>query len=68
VVALDTALFTDKDHINWFFWVVLAILAWYNFYIIRRNREEFEDKITRISYIVNLGLLVVLFFLFRAYF
>jgi hypothetical protein len=65
VIALDTALFTDKEHINWFFWVVIALLALYNFYTIRRNREDFANRITLISYIINLGLMVVVFFLLR---
>ena len=65
VVALATALFTDKEHISWFFWVIIAILAWYNYYTIRRNAEEFSNRVTLISYIVNLFILFGFFFLFR---
>ncbi len=65
VVALATTLFTDKEHIGWFFWVVIAILAWYNYYTIRRNTEEFSNRVTLISYIVNLFILFGFFFLFR---
>jgi hypothetical protein len=65
VVALSTALFTDKEHISLFFWVVIAILAWYNYYTIRRNIEEFSNRVTLIAYIVNICILVGLFFLFR---
>jgi hypothetical protein len=65
VVVLATAMFTDKDHINAFFWFVLAALAWYNFYMIRRNRDEFAERVTLIAYIVNLGILTGLFFLIR---
>jgi hypothetical protein len=60
VTALGLALFSDKDHINSFFWVILAFLAVYNFFTIRRNREEFENKGILYSYIFSLVLLAVL--------
>jgi len=65
VTALALSLFTGKGNINWFFWVVEAVLAFYNYYTIRRNREEFENKATIISYVISLALLVVVFFLFQ---
>jgi nicotinamide riboside transporter PnuC len=64
VVSVATALFTDKHHINWFFWVVIALLAVYNFFTIRRNREEFT-KYTIIAFVISIGVLVLLFFLFK---
>ena len=64
VVAVAVALFTDKNHINWFFWVVIALLALYNFFTIRKNREEFT-KNTIISFVISLVALVLLFFLFK---
>lgn len=64
VVSVAVALFTDKYHINWFFWVVIALLALYNFFTIRKNREEFT-KNTIISFVISLVALVLLFFLFR---
>ena len=65
VTAGALSLFADKDHVNWFFWVIEAGLALYNFFTIRRNKEEFENKGILYSYIFSLVLLVVVFFLFR---
>jgi Mg2+/citrate symporter len=65
VVSVDVTLFADKHHIYWFFWVVIGLLAVYNFFTIRRNREEFEKTAVRISYIVSIVLLVAFFFLLR---
>ena len=65
VVSIDVALFGDKQHINWFFWVVIGLLAVYNFFTIRRNLEEFEKPAVRISYIISVVLLFALFFLLR---
>ncbi|MDB5131622.1 MAG: hypothetical protein JWR02_1371 [Mucilaginibacter sp.] len=64
VVSIDVALFTDRKHINWFFWVVLTFLALYNYYTIRRNHEEY-NRITIIAYLISLVVLVLVFFLFR---
>jgi hypothetical protein len=66
VVALDVTIFSTHEHVNWFFWVIIAFLAWYNFYMIRRNREEYSNRATTIAYIVSLVILVVVFFLFKA--
>jgi uncharacterized membrane protein HdeD (DUF308 family) len=65
VTSLAITIFTGKDSINWFFWIVEGILAYYNYYTIRRNREEFENNGTLISYIISLALLIVVFFLFK---
>lgn len=65
VTAGAFALFADKDHVGWFFWVVEAVLALYNYYTIRKNLEEFENKGILYSYIFSLALLVAMFFLFR---
>lgn len=64
VVFAALALFTSRNHINWFFWVVLCCLALYNFFTIRRNREEY-NRVTTIAYIASLVVLVAVFFLFR---
>ena len=63
VVSIDIALFVNKQHINWFFWVVIAFLALYNYYTIRRNREEFT-KVNIIAYIISVAGLFLLFFIF----
>lgn len=65
VVSLSITAFTDKNHINWFFWVVLGLLALYNFYTIRRNREDF-NRITIIAYTGSILVLILLFFVLRA--
>lgn len=57
-------LFAQKNHVHWFFWVVIALLAVYNFFNIRRNRELF-DKTTVIVYILSFFVLVAVFFLFK---
>ncbi|HZY40195.1 MAG TPA: hypothetical protein VFE53_26260 [Mucilaginibacter sp.] len=59
------SLFGNKEHVSWFFWVIEAGLAVYNFFTIRRNREEFENKGILYSYIFSLAVLVAVFFLFR---
>lgn len=63
VVSVDSTLFISKKHVNWFFWVVIGLLALYNFYSIRRNREEYT-KGTIIAYIISIAVLVILFFVF----
>jgi hypothetical protein len=65
VTALAIALCTDKEHISWFFWVIEAFLAVYNFFTIRKNHEEFENKGILYSYIFSLVLLVVFFAIFH---
>jgi len=64
VVSVSLALFTDKKHVSWFFWVVIGLLAVYNFFTIRRNREEY-NKITIIAYIISIIVLCLLFFLLK---
>ena len=64
VVSVSLTLFTRKDHVGWFFWVVIGLLAVYNFFTIRRNREEY-NKITIIAYVISMIVLCVLFFLLK---
>lgn len=64
VFFVALALFTGRDHVNWFFWVVLGCLALYNFFTIRRNREEY-NRVTTIAYLGSLVVLVAVFFIFR---
>ncbi len=65
VLSVAVTLFADRNHINWFFWVVLAVLAVYNYYTIRRNQDEYSNRITVIAYLVSLVVLILVFFLFR---
>ncbi len=64
VFSIDMTLFENRGHINWFFWVVLVLLAVYNFFTIRRNREEY-NKVTIIAYIISIAVLILLFFVFK---
>lgn len=54
-------LFTMADKINWFFGVVLILLAVYNFFTIRRNREDY-NKANIIAYVISLTGLMLLYF------
>jgi Mg2+/citrate symporter len=65
VICLDTSLFTTKTHINWFFWVVVGLLAVYNYFQIRRNRDEFENKVVQISFVASTLVLIGLFFVLK---
>lgn len=64
VLALATELFA-LCKINWFFWVVIGVLAFYNFYLVRREREDY-DRVRIIAYVISLAGLVLMFFLFRS--
>jgi nicotinamide riboside transporter PnuC len=64
VLSLGMTLFVTKDHIQWFFWVILGVLAVYNFFTIRRNLEDFS-KIVIISYVASIVVMAVLFFLLK---
>jgi len=63
VISIAIALFTDKHHVGWFFWVITGLLALYNFFTVRKNHEEFTRPVV-IGYVVSLLILVVVFFLF----
>jgi 4-hydroxybenzoate polyprenyltransferase len=64
VVAVATSLFALSGTINTFFWVVIGVLAIYNFTNIRKDREEY-NRIRIIAYIVSLVVLALLFILLR---
>jgi hypothetical protein len=64
VVAIATSLFAGKDHVSWFFWVVIGLLAVYNFFTIRKNREEFFTKAAIIAYVISVATLIGVFFLY----
>ncbi len=65
VVALGMEFWGMCAKINWFFWVAIALLALYNFYQLRREREMY-DKVRWIAYGISVAGLVLMFFLFRA--
>jgi len=59
-----TILFTSVSATSWFFYVVLAGLAFYNYYTIRRNLEEYT-RINIIAYVVGWAGIVFLYFITR---
>jgi len=65
VFAISTSLFAASCKINWFFWVALGLLALYNFFDIRKDREEY-NRARIIAYIVSIILMVVVFIALRS--
>ena len=63
VISVAASYFTSKDHISWFFWVIVGLLALYNFFTIRKNREEFT-KAAVIAYALSIAVLIGVVFLF----
>ena len=64
VVVIAVQIFAMSNPISWFFWAVIGLLAVYNFYQIRKNREDFDRK-NLIVYAVSVILLLAVFFLLR---
>jgi 4-hydroxybenzoate polyprenyltransferase len=64
VFAVATSLFASSGTINIFFWIVMGVLAIYNFTNIRKDREQY-NRIRIIAYVVSVLLLVVMFILLR---
>lgn len=63
VFALAVQVLVACDHISWFFWVVLAGLAAYNYFTIRRNIDEFSEKKIKIVYAVSVAGLAIIYYL-----
>ena len=57
VISVATSLATSCNKVHWFFWVIVAGLATYNFFDIKRNREEYT-RITIIVYVVTTLLII----------
>jgi hypothetical protein len=65
VFTVFASIFASDKTVNWFFWVVIGLLAIYNYFNIRKDREEYNQ--TRIiAYIVSIVIMVAMFFLFRS--
>ena len=63
IVALGLAVCTSHHKIHWFFWLIVAGLAVYNYFSLRKNWSEY-DKAAIISYIIGtlgLGLMFLIF-------
>ncbi len=64
IVTIGVELFAMCTKISTAFWVVLVLLAVYNYYTIRRNREEYGRNAI-IGYVASIAGLLLMFFLFR---
>lgn len=64
VVVVAVQVFAMANPINWFFWVVIGLLAIYNIFQILKNRDDFDRK-NLIVYAVSVVLLLAVFFLLR---
>jgi uncharacterized membrane protein HdeD (DUF308 family) len=64
VFAVATQLFVSATKIGTFFWVVVGALAVYNFFNIRKYREDY-NKAQAIAYILSLVIMVIFFFVMR---
>ena len=49
---------------NWFFWIAILLLALYNFFNIRKDREEYT-KARIIAYVISIVIMVAMFFVFK---
>lgn len=65
VLVLAIQFFAMCAAISLYFWISMALLAAYNVYKIRREREEY-DKPRIIAYAISLAGLVLMFFVFRS--
>src|ERR1700748_2159837 len=63
-VLVCASLFTNCTKITNFFWVMMVGLAVYNFFTIRRFRDEF-NRVTIIAYVLSLIFLIGLFIIYR---
>ena len=65
ILALLIQMFIGCDHINNFFWVSVGLLALYNAYTIRRNREQYT-RLNVIIYVASVAFMVFLFYYFNS--
>ena len=64
VFGVATQVLTSCAGIKSFYWVVLVALAAYNFFTIRKYREDY-DKPQVIAYVVSLVVMIGLYFALR---
>jgi hypothetical protein len=63
VFAIGVQATVNCERVHWAFWLVIAGLAIYNYFTIKRNTDEFAEKRTQIIYgisIIGMGLLYYL--------
>ncbi len=65
VFCLSASIFAMCDKISWVFWAILGLLAVYNVFNIRKDREEY-NRVRIITYIISIGIMVLMFVLFRS--
>ena len=61
VLAVGASLFTSCNKIHNFFWVVVGLLAVYNYFNIRRNRDEYTKAVI-ITYVLSVLIMAAVLF------
>lgn len=64
VFAVACSISASCGPIGWFFWVAMGSLVIYNFFNIRKDREEY-NRARIIAYVLSILLMVVMFVLLR---
>jgi len=64
IMSVAIEVFAMCAKVSWFFWVIVAGLAVYNYFNIKRNAHEYGRN-NKIGYAVSLAGIVLMFFLFR---
>jgi hypothetical protein len=64
VFSLAIQLFATCNKINNFFWVTVGVLVIYNFFNVRKYREDYK-KPQIIAYVLSIVILIGFFFLMR---
>ena len=65
VFAVCASIFMGCNKISWVFWAAMGLLALYNFFNIRKDREEY-NRIRIIAYVISIILMGVMFALFKS--
>ena len=63
VFAIGVQACVSCAHVHWFLWVIVAGLALYNYYTIKRNIDEFQERKTQIFYVASIGGMGILYYL-----
>jgi len=64
VFGICTTLFASDKTISLFYWICIGVLAVYNFFNIRKDREEY-NRFRIIAYVISILLMAVMFVFFR---
>jgi uncharacterized membrane protein HdeD (DUF308 family) len=64
VFAAATQLFVTCNKIGSFFWVIVGALVVYNFFSVRKYREDY-GRPQVIAYVLSLVILIIFFFVMR---